>query len=352
MKDFYKGKKLLITGACGTVGKEVVKQLLFFDTDEIRLMDNNETEMFYSLGKYQKQSNISCFLGDIRDYTRVEKLSENIDIIIHLAAFKHVILSEYNPFDLVQTNIIGVENIIRAATSCNVNHVIFTSSDKAVNPTNVMGASKLMGEKLITAANAVKGAHHAIFSSLRFGNVMGSRGSVIPIFVKQISEGGPVTITEDRMMRFFMTIEEAANLVLRSVTLSKGGEVFITKMQSVRICDLADVMIEILSPKYNYKPGEIKKVVIETKPGEKLYEELMNEEEVRRSIELEDVFVIIPALRSIYHNIDYEYPGTLSTRIEKTYTTNMQEPLNKKELKEYLVNKEIFENVEIKGVHI
>jgi FlaA1/EpsC-like NDP-sugar epimerase len=249
MIKFYKDKKILITGAAGTVGREIVKQLVSFEPTELRLMDNNETEMFFLMEEYEK-GNVFCFLGDIRDRDKLEKLSKDVDIIIHCAAFKHVYLSEYNPFDVVQTNIIGVENVIRAATACNVKQVLFTSSDKAVNPTNVMGTSKLMGERLMTAASAVRNDSSTIFSSTRFGNVLGSRGSVVPLFMKQIRNGGPVTVTDKRMTRFVMTIKEAARLVLQSVMISKGGEVFVTKMPVVRIPDLAEVMIKLLAPKY------------------------------------------------------------------------------------------------------
>ena len=195
MKNFFKNKRILITGAAGTVGRKIVRQLHSFGPAELRLMDNNESEMFFLLEEY-KSNNVHCFLGDVRDSEKTRKLADGIDIIIHSAAFKHVILSEHNPFDVVQTNIIGVENIIRAASACNVKNVLFTSSDKAVNPTNVMGTSKLMGERLITAANAVRNNGKTIFSSTRFGNVIGSRGSVVPLFIKQIKNGGPVTITD------------------------------------------------------------------------------------------------------------------------------------------------------------
>ena len=199
MEKFYQNKKILITGAAGTVGRELVKQLLVWEPAELRLMDNNETEMFFMVEQYQNNSNhIHCFLGDVRDRDKVEKLAKGMDIIIHSAAFKHVILSEYNPFDAVQTNIIGVQNIVKAAINGGVKYVLFTSSDKAVNPTNVMGTSKLMGEKLITAANSYGNNGGCIFTSTRFGNVLGSRGSVVPLFMKQIKKGGPVTLTTKR----------------------------------------------------------------------------------------------------------------------------------------------------------
>ncbi|MBM4137052.1 MAG: SDR family NAD(P)-dependent oxidoreductase [Nitrospira sp.] len=345
MKDFYKNKRILITGAAGTIGKEIVRQLYSFEPAELRLMDNNETEMFFLMEEY-KNKNVFCFLGDVRDRDKVEKLTKGIDIIIHSAAFKHVILSEYNPFDVVQTNIIGVENVIRAARSNDVKYVLFTSSDKAVNPTNVMGTSKLMGEKLVTAANIIKDGISTIFSSTRFGNVVGSRGSVVPIFLNQIRKGGPVTITDKKMSRFIMTIEEATRLVLKSVTISKGGEVFVTKMPVIRIQDLADVMIDILAPKYGHKPSEIEKTEIGAKPGEKLYEELMSEEEIHRSLELKDMFVITPAFKAIYQSIKYEYPDTLSNRILKSYVSSTGKPLDKKALKNFLLENKVFEKVQ------
>jgi len=345
MKKFYEGKKILLTGAAGTVGREIVRQLDSFEPAELRLMDNNETEMFFLMEEYGNK-NIFCFLGDIRDRDKLEKLCKDIDIVIHSAAFKHVYLSEYNPFDVVQTNIIGVENIIRAATACNVKHLLFTSSDKAVNPTNVMGTSKLMGERLITAASAVRNNNTTIFSSTRFGNVLASRGSVVPLFMKQIREGGPVTITDKRMTRFVMTIEEAARLVLQSVLISKGGEVFVTKMPVVSIPDLAKAMIKLLAPKYGYTSSDIKTVEIGMKAGEKLYEELMSDQEVHRSVELKDMFVVTPAFKSLFQSINYEYPDTVSTQIQKSYISENETPLNKDEIEKYLIDNRVLEKVE------
>jgi FlaA1/EpsC-like NDP-sugar epimerase len=344
MKNFYKNRKILVLGAAGTVGSEIVQQLNSLEPQELRLMDNNESEMFFLMERYRER-NVYCFMGDIRDRDKLEKLSKNIDIIIHAAAFKHVILSEYNPFDVVQTNIVGVENTIRAATSCNVKHLLFTSSDKAVNPTNVMGTSKLMGERLITAANAIRKDKKTIFSSTRFGNVLGSRGSVVPLFIKQIRDGGPITITDKRMTRFVMTIKEAARLVLESVMISNGGEVFVTKMPVVKITDLAEVMIKMLASKFGHNPSDIETSIIGAKPGEKLYEELMSEEEVHRSLELKDMFVITPAFKSIYQSIQYDYPDTLSRQISRSYISENETTLSKAEIEEYLVDNNVLENI-------
>jgi FlaA1/EpsC-like NDP-sugar epimerase len=345
MKDFYNNKRILVTGAAGTVGREIIKQLSSYAPAELRLMDNNESEMFFLMETYSN-NNVFCFLGDVRDRDKLEKLSKDIDIIIHSAAFKHVYLSEYNPFDTVQTNIIGVENVLRAATACDVKQLLFTSSDKAVNPTNVMGTSKLMGERLVTAANAMREDSHTIFSSTRFGNVLGSRGSVVPLFMKQIRNGGPVTITDKRMTRFVMTIEEAANLVLQSVPISRGGEVFVTKMPVIRIPDLAEVMIKLLAPKYGYSPEDIKLVEIGSKPGEKLYEELMTDQEVFRSLELKDMFVVTPAFKSLFQLIRYEYPDTVATELKKSYISETETPLTTEEIEKYFRDHQVLEKVE------
>lgn len=345
MNKFYKEKKVLITGAAGTVGRELVKQLSFMSATELRLVDNNESEMFFLMEAY-KNSNVFCFLGDVRDSEKMHKLSEGIDIVIHAAAFKHVVLSEYNPFDVVQTNIIGVDNVIKAARASGVKHVLFTSSDKAVNPTNVMGTSKLMGERLITAANSLKSDTSTVLSSTRFGNVIGSRGSVVPLFMNQIKNGGPVTITDNRMTRFIMTVEESARLVLKSVVISRGGEVFVTKMPVVRIPDLAHAMIDLLTPNYGLNPSEIKTEEIGAKPGEKLYEELMSEEETHRALELKDMFVVTPAFKSIYHSITYEYPDTVSDNIGKSYISATEKPMDNESIKNYLRENKVLEKVD------
>ena len=339
MKSFYKGKRILVTGAAGTVGNELVRQLAGFSPKEIRLMDNNESETFFLMEKYRPDG-VNCFLGDVRDREKLTLLSEGVDIIIHAAAFKHVILSEYNPTDVVQTNILGVENVIAAARACGVSHVLFTSSDKAVNPTNVMGTSKLMGERLFTAANILGKEASTVFSSTRFGNVIGSRGSVVPLFMKQIRSGGPVTITDNAMTRFIMTISESARLVLSSLPLAKGGEVFVTKMPVARIRDLAEAMVE---SRDGHDPAKIRYKVIGSKPGEKLYEELMSDEERTRSVELKEMFVVVPAFRSLYKRIDHKYRGTVSRDVGKSYVSANEKAMTKKQIRKYLEDNGVFD---------
>lgn len=344
MVDSYKGRRILLTGAAGTVGRELVRQLVALDPSELRLVDNNESETFFLMEQY-KDSPVHCFMGDVRDRQRMTLLAEGMDIIIHAAALKHVILSEYNPSDVVQTNIMGVENIIHAAKFCGVGNVLFTSSDKAVNPTNVMGTSKLMGERLITAANILGRDSRAVFASTRFGNVIGSRGSVVPLFIKQIRAGGPVTITDNRMTRFIMTVEESARLVLASLSLAQGGEVFVTKMPVVRIRDLAEVMIKILAPRFGHDPSTIGFETIGAKPGEKLYEELMSEEETARSVELESMFVVTPAFKSIYTDIVYKYPGMLSEVVDRSYVSSDEACMDKQAIEEYFSSNRVLESI-------
>jgi FlaA1/EpsC-like NDP-sugar epimerase len=342
---FYRDKKILILGAAGTIGRGLIEKFLALKVAQLTLVDNDETGIFYLLEEY-KSENIFSFTGDVRDREKIEKLAKGIDIIIHLAAYKHVVVSEHNPFDVVQTNIIGLENIIRAATACNVKYILFASSDKAVNPTNVMGASKLMGEKLITAANIIKDSSDVIFSNIRFGNVIGSRGSVVPHFTKQIMNGGPVTITDMRMTRFIMTVSRVADMVLESIMIAKGGEVFVPRMPVIKIPLLAEVMIELLAPKYGYNVSDIEIVEIGDKPGEKLYEELMSEEESPRSIMTKDMYVITPPLKAIYHNVNYTYPNVVNITDQESYKSCNGRPMSKKALKRFLKDNCVLEEVD------
>ncbi len=220
MKSFFEDKRILVTGACGTVGLELIRQLLVnFKVGELIGIDNNESELFFLEDKFADFNNVSFFLADVRDRDKISRKMKHMDIVFHTAAFKHVILCERSPFEAVQTNILGIQNIINGAIENHVERVIFTSSDKAVNPTNVMGTTKLMGERLMTAANSNSREGGPIFTSTRFGNVLGSRGSVIPIFREQIRRGGPVTLTDPAMTRFIMSLEGAIQLVIESAWL-------------------------------------------------------------------------------------------------------------------------------------
>jgi len=336
-----KGKSILVTGSCGTVGSELVKQLLtddLYSPQEVIGIDNNESALFFQDQVYLDDSRAHFYVVDIRDRDALTNVTKTVDIVFHCAAMKHVILSERSPDQCVQTNINGVDNVIYAANANSVEKVIFTSSDKAVNPTNVMGTSKLMGERLMTAANSHKKDKGPVFASTRFGNVLGSNGSVIPIFHNQIAKGGPVTLTHRDMTRFVMSIQESVRLVIDSALLAKGGEVFITKMPVVKIEDLAKAMISNLASKYGKSPDEIKIVEIGTKPGEKLYEELMSDEETRRSLELNNYFSVTPAFKGIYSDITYNYESLVNERVTNPYVSAEVPALSLTEVSELLIS--------------
>jgi FlaA1/EpsC-like NDP-sugar epimerase len=343
VKHYLTGKRVLVTGACGTVGSELVRQLLEngYQPAEVIALDNNESELFFLEQQFLSDRRASFFLADVRDRDKLCRKMHGVDVVFHAAAFKHVILCERSPFEAVQTNIVGVQNIIYAACENQVEKVIFTSSDKAVNPTNVMGTSKLMGEKLMTAANSNMRNKGPVFVSTRFGNVLGSRGSVIPIFHEQIRKGGPVTLTDSGMTRFIMSIREAVRLVIDSAGLARGGEVFVTKMPVIRIKDLAEVMVQELSSVYGHDPDKIAVTNIGTKPGEKMYEELMSLEETRRAVELPRYFAVLPAFRGIYRDIDYTYPEVVSTKVTNPYVSADESLLSQDELRTFLMSNDL-----------
>ena len=324
----FRDRAVLITGACGTVGSELTRQVVSLNAKRVVCVDNNETELFFLQENYKNNGTVRAYLADIRDYEALSQRMQGVDIVLHAAALKHVAICEDSPSQAVRTNIGGTQNVIDAALANGVERVIFTSSDKAVNPTNVMGTSKLMGERLMTAASLNNRNSETIFASTRFGNILGSRGSVVPLFRKQIAAGGPITLTDPRMTRFIMTLENAVSLVLRSVWLARGGEVFVTKMPVAQIVDIATYMRDILS-----NGSDIEIIEIGAKPGEKMYEELMNDEEVRRTYEIEDFFVALPAFAG---NPEKDYPIVQGReRADRPYNSSIEQALTLDELGTY-----------------
>ncbi len=337
--DFWSGKKVFITGVCGTVGSALLEQLATFsEIEEIIGIDNNESELFFLDQHYRHDNRCRFYLCDIKERDQLKSLMKGVDYVLHAAARKHVIINEVSPTEAIYTNIVGTQNVIDAALSAEVEKVAFTSSDKAVNPTNVMGTSKLMGERLMTAANAATRRQYPIFASTRFGNVLGSNGSVIPIFKRQVEKKENITLTDPAMTRFVMTVEEAATLVLQSVELAKGGEVFVTKMPIIRIEDLAKAIIEIYKEEGYTHETQIE--VIGAKPGEKMWEELINEEEVRRTIEIDDFFAVLPAFKGVYIDEEYNY-STEQTPVDQTYRSDHGTAMSIPELINYLKTKNL-----------
>lgn len=335
--DFLNNKKILITGGTGSLGRELVRNILKHNPKVVRIFDVDETEQFDLQHELKEHEGVVRYLlGDVRDSERLNRATEGIDLIFHTAALKHVMACEYNPIEAVKTNVLGMQNVIEAAIDNNVGKIIFTSSDKAVNPSNTMGTTKLLAEKLMTSANYYKGARDCVFSSVRFGNVMGSRGSVIPLFRKQIKAGGPVTITDPTMTRFMMSMSQAVELVFKSAEVSQGGEVFIFKMPTINILDLAEVLIAEMAPHYGHRPENIKVEIIGTKPGEKMYEELMTEDEAIRSLEMDDMFIILPQIEDELTKIDVSAYDALPIR-SKDYVSKDVIPITKDEIKAILM---------------
>ncbi len=290
MLDFLKNRTVLVTGAAGTVGGKLCERLLPV-AKAVRAFDHAESELFFLEQRLHGLGGgavLRPMLGDIRDLDRLRFALQGVDVVFHAAALKHVGLGEYNPFEVVQSNLIGLDNVIRASLDCNVDRMIFTSSDKAVNPTNVMGASKMMGERLVIAANEIRGSRRTVFCAVRFGNVIGSRGSVVPIFAQQLLARAPITLTDGEMTRYVMSIDEAATLVLEAAANMRGGEIFVTKMRALRIVDLAHAMAELLG----VPMSDVR--VTGARPGEKLYEELLSRDELPRSREGDRLLTVFP----------------------------------------------------------
>lgn len=347
MQDKFKNKVVVVTGACGTVGSELVNQLANgpYQPSEILALDNNESQLFFLEQKYLQDQRVKVSLADVSEKETLVRKFEGADIVFHCAALKHVVMCERSPEIAINTNIVGVKNVISACELNQVQTLIFTSSDKAVNPTNVMGTSKLMGERLITAANSVSRKSDSIFASTRFGNVLGSNGSVLPIFYSQILSGKPVTITDVEMTRFIMSIKQAVALVLTSAFMAKGGEVFVTKMPVVRIVDLAEALLAELFDLGVISNSSLQTEIIGTKPGEKLYEELMSDEEMRRSVELKDYFSVMPAFRGMYRETNYDYAGLVSASVHDPYHSGKQPVLSINEIRQYFRDNLIIENL-------
>jgi FlaA1/EpsC-like NDP-sugar epimerase len=294
MKNIFKDKNILVTGGTGSIGSEIVRKLLQYEPKAVRVFSNDEYAQFSFQQELQNYPNIRFLVGNVRDKERLRMAAEDIDFIFHTASLKHVPICEYNPFEAVKTNVLGTQNVIEVAMEVEAEKLISISTDKAVNPVNVMGATKLLAERLIASANCYKGWKRTVFSCVRFGNVFDSRGSVVTLFQEQIKKGGPITITAPDMTRFVISISKAVELVLKAMEMAQGGEIFIFKMPALRIGDLAEVMLSELAPRYGYDPAKIKTKITGKRAGEKFDEELLTKEEVDNAYEVEDMFVVMP----------------------------------------------------------
>jgi FlaA1/EpsC-like NDP-sugar epimerase len=341
IRAYFRGKRVMITGACGTVGQQLVDQLLNrLEIATLTGIDHNESELMFLEDRYSRHAHARFRLCDIRDLATLLRETRDVDVLFHAAAYKHVYICERSPLEAIQTNVLGVQNIVQCTVENGIERLVFTSSDKAVNPTNVMGTSKLMGERLVTAAAIDSYRSRMSFLSTRFGNVLGSRGSVIPIFRDQIRRGGPVTLSDPRMTRFIMSLDEAVSLVVESAVIGQPGDVLITKMPAINIGDLAQVMIREQAPRFGRQPEDIELRVVGPRAGEKLYEELMNEEETRRSVELNRYFVVRPAM---LREESPRYDGLVKEQVDRPYNSSHETPLSQRELAAFLYENDLID---------
>ncbi|CAO3460034.1 UDP-N-acetylglucosamine 4,6-dehydratase (inverting) (EC 4.2.1.115) [Azospirillum argentinense] len=286
--DLLNGRSILVTGGSGSFGRRFVetvlrranpRRVIVFSRDEFK-----QYEMQQQLGP-EWASTLRFFIGDVRDRERLELAMREVDVCVHAAALKHVPAAEYNPMECIHTNVYGAENVVRAALNTGVKRVIALSTDKAANPVNLYGASKLASDKIFIAANNLSGSLGTRFSVVRYGNVVGSRGSVIPLFRKMIAEGAEaLPVTDERMTRFWITLQHGVDFVVSCIAMMQGGEIFVPKIPSMRITELARAM----APHLPHKPVGIR-------PGEKLHEVMITEDDSRQTFELPDRFVIEPA---------------------------------------------------------
>jgi len=287
------GSNILVTGGAGSIGRILVHRLLQQDPNVIRVFDQSEPGLA-GLKSELDDGRVRYLAGNIRDKDRLVRAMNGIDIVIHTAAMKHVDISEYNPFEAVKTNVMGLQHLIDVAIDAGVDRFIFTSSDKAAHPANTMGTTKLLGEKLVTAANKYSGGHDIRLASVRFGNVINSSQSVIPVFLEQIEKGGPVTLTDPRMSRFFLTYDDVADLVFQAIDHTQGGEIFIRKMDAIHIKDLAEAMVDTFAPEFDFDPGEIEITQTGRRIGETFDEKILTEREVSRTTETDSLYAISP----------------------------------------------------------
>jgi UDP-N-acetylglucosamine 4,6-dehydratase len=293
----WKEKVVLVTGGTGSFGKKFIEVMLRdYHPAKIIVYSRDELKQHEMRVKGFNHPSLRYFIGDIRDLARLERAMQGVDIVIHAAALKQVPACEYNPMEAIKTNILGSGNVIDAALNTGVERVLAISTDKAVSPANLYGATKLAAEKLFIQSNAYAGNKRTRFACTRYGNVVGSRGSVVPIFLKQ-RETGELTLTDDRMTRFWLSLDQGVHFVIKCVEQMHGGEVFVPKIPSMKMTDLA----KALAPDARIK-------VVGIRPGEKLHEVLISEDEARTTVELDDMYVVQPA-EALWFGREWEQTG-------------------------------------------
>jgi len=327
----FEDKTILITGGTGSLGQALTYRLLEKGVKTIRIFSRNENKQIEMELKFN-DDRLRFLLGDIRDKERLVRATEGVDYVFHAAALKHVPKIEYNPFESIKTNVIGSQNVIDACLEANVKKAICIGTDKAVSPLNTYGATKLLMEKLfVTANNYLDPKKHVTkFIAVRYGNVLGSSGSVVPKFIEQIKNKKKITITDKQMTRFSITMNEALDFILKSAEYGQGSEIFVPKIRAYTISDIKNALTEILE---DY--GED---VVGIRPGEKLHETLINTEEIRYSWEYQDVYMITNPLYPMFNPtiIDETYPGIKKIDKFEKYSSDLVDKIQKDELKKII----------------
>lgn len=282
--DIFDKKKILITGGTGSLGQALTKKILQSNVDSVRIFSRDEFKQTQMKSDFN-DDRLRFLIGDIRDKFRLQRAIENVDIVIHAAALKHITTAEYNPFEAVKTNIIGSQNLIDVCLDENVDTVLAVGTDKAVSPFNTYGATKLLMERLFVSANNYRGSHKTKFLAVRYGNVLGSRGSILPVLIEQIKNGKKITITDPEMTRFNITMNDALNLIFRALKNGSTGCVFIPKLKSYKVSTLKDSLMELFDSNSETE-------IIGVRPGEKYHESLINEHELRLTFETEEDYVL------------------------------------------------------------
>jgi len=325
------GKNILITGGTGSFGKQFVRTILKrYKPNKIIIYSRDELKQFEMAQKYNAEC-MRYFIGDIRDLPRLQKAMNGVDIVVHAAALKHVPIAEYNPMECIKTNVMGAQNVIDSCIANNISHTIALSTDKAASPANLYGASKLVSDKLFVAANNLTGTHQIKFSVVRYGNVLGSRGSVIPYFEKLIKDGATsLPITEPNMTRFWITLQDGVDFVLKNFLRMQGGEIFVPKIPSMKMTELASAIAPHL-------PQE----VIGIRPGEKLHELMCPTDDSHITLEFHDHYVIKPSIR---FNTPIDY--SVNKINEKGMNVNTGFEYNSRDNTSWLTHKELLEKLQ------
>ena len=291
----WKNQVVLVTGGTGSFGKKFTEIMLRnFQPKKLIIFSRDELKQYEMQAAGFDHPSLRYFIGDVRDRERLLRAMHGVDIVVHAAALKQVPACEYNPIEAIKTNINGSSNVVEAALDAGVKKVMTLSTDKAVNPVNLYGATKLAAEKLTVQSNAYAAGSATRYSCVRYGNVVGSRGSVVPVFLKQ-RESGKITITDERMTRFWLSLEQGVRFVIRCIEQMHGGEVFVPKIPSMKVIDLANA----IAPQAQVE-------VVGIRPGEKLHEALISEDEARNTVEREDMFVVLPTNPLWERNVKYE----------------------------------------------